>query len=260
MITDDRHPSKLSLDLALIEAATDEVRAHIQSCARCTRTLETMRSERDAFLRIHPNPPAISGPYLLRNIESPAHQGARPQPIDKKRRIVGVFAVAASIAIALALGTPFLFQQDRERMKGDSSVELWVRRGPEAFRFEAQPLQPDDTLLFRYTSARTHLLVLSAEESGKVQAIVTDGNGSSMTVAPGSDKTAPAGVKLDTYEGRERIIAVLSNRPLRAAPLIKEIASRLDRAPADKRHLIDIGSLEIEGDQTSWHIEKAGHQ
>src|SRR5262245_21724241 len=156
------HPSRLTLDLALIGAAPADDAAHIAACDRCRAVLAGMTSEREAFLRAHPKAPRRS---------------------QWKLGAATMFAAAAIILLAILIRPA----ADRQRMKGDTRAELWIKRGQETFKFDGRPLQQGDTLAFRYTTQRTHLTVLDAEASGKIEVVID------QAIEPGSKRTASKG-------------------------------------------------------------------
>jgi hypothetical protein len=193
------HPSRLALDLALIGAAGAEDAMHVAGCADCQARLKTMEAERDSFLARHPAMPARPRP-------------ARRSPL----RYLAPLALAASVLLVALIFRP---GGPSERAKGTTAAELWVKRGEESFVFRGQPLQEGDTLVFRYTSTRKHLTVIDAEVSGKIEVVID------QAIEPGSDRTAPSGVLLDGYRGKERVILLFSDGKL-DDPLAHERGSK----------------------------------
>jgi hypothetical protein len=119
-----------------------------------------------------------------------------------------------------------------------------VRREGKTFPFENElGLRRGDTLLFRYTSARRHMLLAGIEDSGEVTIFVPDAE-----LEPGQNKVAPQGIELDDHLGRERVIVLLSDRPLDPKAVARALEAQQDPL-AEPR-------LESDADQASWLIRK----
>lgn len=113
--------------------------------------------------------------------------------------------VAALLVLTLDSMTESLVVSPRgERAKGSSRVELFVRRGEATFGFDGQALRPEDTLIFRYSSTRTHLVLAGQEDGRPVQVYVK------VPIEPGQARVAETGVRLDDYAGGEWFYAVLA--------------------------------------------------
>jgi hypothetical protein len=223
------HPSRLDLDLLFVGSAPDATRAHVESCERCSRELALMHRMRDELLAAHPHPPRI-----------------------ERSKTPWLAAIAATILIGAVLLVP----RDRpERAKGSTIVDLWVNRGGEAFLFEHQPLSRGDTLVFRYTSARRFLIVVDVERSGKISPVIAGPDGASIPIEAGSKKTAPQGLRLDDYRGRERVIAIFSDEKVESERLTALVRERFERLTPEDRDRLELGVLGL-GDEASWLISK----
>ena len=116
--------------------------------------------------------------------------------------------IAPLMAFAACTGAFLLaLPMETTRIKGDTHVELLVRRAGETFPYQEQPLREGDTLLFRYTSARRHMMLAGIEASGDVSIFVEDAE-----LQPGQNRIAPQGLELDDYAGEERVIRVELHR------------------------------------------------
>lgn len=197
------HPSRLTLDLALIGAAPAADAAHIAACARCHAALAALDEERQVFLEAHPTPP----PRTTERATPAARSASEPRSTRRTLRaaLAITAAAAAIIALAFVVRPP---DKKTARMKGATQAELWIKRSTETFAFDGRPLQQGDTLVFRYTTERKHLTVIDAEASGKIEVVID------QAIEPGSNRTAPNGVALDNYTGEERVIAFFSDAPL----------------------------------------------
>jgi hypothetical protein len=213
------HASLFALERHRLGETEGDLRAHIESCDQCRERLRRMQSDDRAFIIARPN---------LRSI------GVRP-----KIRIAPLVALAACVLAAIVV----LPDPDTTRMKGDSHVELIVRRGAETFPFDERPLREGDTLLFKYTSARRHMLLAGVEDSGEVSIFVPH-----ATLEPGQNRIAPQGIELDDHRGKERVIVLLSDAPLDAGEVQQALAAQAD--PLETPH------FDYDADQVSWLIER----
>jgi hypothetical protein len=147
-------------------------------------------------------------------------------------------------------------------------VELAVVRHGRTEPYRGQPLHPGDVLAFRLTTRRSHLLVLSAEASGRVSVLLADPTGRrSMGVPPGRPVVLPRGVELDDYLGREHLLVLLSDRPLEVARVRRLLRRRLTGAPAARdggtgaaalraSPGVARGRLDVDAEQLWWTLHK----
>ena len=211
------HPSSFALERHLLKE--QDLSAHLEGCGECRETLRRLEADDRAFLIQHPSPASI---------------GVGP----KKRWwrwAAPAFALAAAVLLVVVPGPT-------TRTKGDSHVELLVKRARLTFPYDQRQLRPGDTLMFKYTSAHTHMLVAGLEASGQVSIFVEDAR-----LAPGQNQLAPQGVQLDNYRGKERIFVLLSDQPLDAAA----VRARLEAATIKEAPKLAPGA-----EQRSWVIDK----
>lgn len=146
-----------------------------------------------------------------------------------------MLGIATALLIDSDLSDPITFAGPADlahrsvRIKGSSVLEIKVQRGVEVFDFKRQPLQSGDVLALRYSSARSHLMVLSLEESGRVH-VAMDSKGQSRTIQPGSAVPLKQGIALDDYAGKEWLIAVFSDGPLVTADVIGTLQKRFSES------------------------------
>jgi hypothetical protein len=217
------HPSFFALERLRLGEAEGEISAHVERCPRCSERLRAMEAEDRAFNAAHPT---------LRSL-----LGKR----DRIDWIAPVLALAAcTIAVALALPDP-----ETTRAKGDTRVELLVRRGDQTFAWDERPLRQGDTLLFRYTSARSHMMLAGVEDSGDVSIFVQD-----AALEPGQNRIAPQGLELDDHAGSERIILLLSDEPLDPNEVERALVTHARDGPLSEP------ALGYDADQVSWLIQR----
>ena len=246
------------LDLAIIN--------HIDSCERCSLRLQRMRSAYQAFLDRYPDEAALGS-------RRPPEGEAAAQAATQRSRwqwgmgwsFAGALATAAIVMIAV-FRTPAP-EQNRPaqegtpeavtRIKGASIIEIAVKRAGQSLRYSEQPLQAGDLLAFRYTTKWKYLLLVSLEQTGKINVFFSDEPGKqSRRITPGNQVSINQGVELDHYAGPERLMALLSDRPLQIEHVRQEITSRFKTINrADKREL-RIGKLPFRGEQLTWLLHK----
>lgn len=220
------HPSLLALERRLLGEDDGSTGAHVEACDACRGRLRRMAAEDQAFLTSRPTPGSIG----VRKRARPGRSGW-PAPL----------ALAATLGAALLALRP----EATTRAKGSSHVELLVHRGDETFRFAHQPLRAGDTLLFRCTTEKQHMLVAGVEASGEVSIFVPDAR-----LSRGQNSLAPQGVRLDDYPGPERVILLLSERPLDAARVRRQLDDYARDGPAKAP------AIGWDAEQMTWLIEK----
>lgn len=215
------HPSRLALER--YQLGELDLSEHLSSCARCQGTLKRIQQDNRAFLSKHPTPASLGAP-------------------PKARRPRAAAILAPLIALAATILLLILPQKPNTRSKGDTHIELLIKRSDQTFSFDQQRLRPGDTLLFRYSGAHTHMLVAGKEASGRVSIFVKDAR-----LPPGQNRLAPQGVRLDDYLGKERIFLLLSDQPIDPEAVQERLQStKLEDAPL----------LAPNAEQRSWLIER----
>jgi hypothetical protein len=261
-----RHPSRLHLDLYLAGSDVGSRAPHVSECGACQARLERMTADYRDFLERYPAPESLERPgRSSADLPEPAAvtraPGRRPAVW-----LAAAVAVAAASAAALAIGLLLLPGRDAElasapmsaeREKGGSMVEIAVQRDGTSMRYEDQPLRAGDVLAFRVTTNRRYLLVLSVEERGRINVFLTDPSGKrSRAVTPGRRRVLSQGIELDDYVGPERLIALLTDRPLSVATVRRTLAKLLRALPAHARHTLDLPLHRFDGDTLSWLLIK----
>lgn len=264
------HPSRLQLDLHLAGVAGDPLAAypadHLADCPRCQARLERMASDYSDFLERYPTPASLERPgRSTPDLPEPALSSSTPR---RRLRVWGAAAaVAATVAAAVVVGLLWippgrdaqllLPPTGTERVKGGSVVEIAVKRDGASTRFEGQPLQSGDVLAFRVTTDRRYLLLVSVEETGRINVFLTDPSGQhSMAITPGPRQVLPRGVELDDYVGPERLLAMLTDRPLSVATVRRELQKLYRALSAPRRRTLDLGPPGFEGDTITWLLTK----
>lgn len=262
MTAPPEHPSSLALDqLVAGNLGPDEqgVARHVEACPRCERKVEQLTAQYQQFLRRLPSPEALEAAVGQR--PAAASPGRWPW---QRLALVGALSAATAAMVALlpleldrAPGQPGGAPRSQDRIKGQSILQLSVRRGAASFPFKAQPLQAGDRLGLRYTSARRYLLLLSLEQSGKGTALVQDPQRQqSLAITPGKQLRLDQGVLLDDYLGQERLVALFSDTPLRVPRVLRLVSRRFKALGPAERAALRLGRLPLPADQLSWLITK----
>ncbi|HEX2657649.1 MAG TPA: hypothetical protein VHU40_05230 [Polyangia bacterium] len=219
----DACPSTFALDDAEIHggALAAGIARHLDGCARCRARAD----EREALGRRFDD--ALAAPLWNR-----VDAGRR----RARRWSWGVLApalAAAALAIVLVArpGQPY------RATKGDLTVEIAARRAGAVFAVEgATEVKAGDELQFIVRAggaAERYVLIGSVDGTGQFSPFYPASlDGRSVAVPTGGAPLAPP-VVLDDAPGPERVVVVLSDRPLDAralAPLIQQRAATLDLA------------------------------
>lgn len=256
MSTPRPHPSRVDLErhvAGLLDSADSAVEDHIGSCDSCAARVQQMRASDEEFLAQFPSRDALA-------------QTRAPRPVKRRGWLLPwglplAAALAAAVALfALRMPTPTQSPADpRVRIKGDSLLELAVKRGGRSARYQGQKLRAGDLLAFRYTTNKRYLLLVSLEQSGKLNVFFADATGRrSMAISPGRRVALGRGVELDAYQGSERLLALFTNAPLEVAVIRRVIAARYRALSRTARPELKIGQLPHGGDQFSWLLRRAG--
>ena len=200
----------------LAPAEAEEVRGHLDGCARCAAALAGLEAARDAT-RLPP----------LRAVapDAPAAPAVR---LTRRRRVVatllGGLAAAAGLLVALRGGPEA--GPEEVRLKGRQAALAFgvyvlhdgaVRRaGP------GEVLAPGDALRFAVQAPGPgYLAVLSLDPAGKASVYYPAG-GRAEPVAPaalGGEVALPLATRLDATVGEERLYALFCERPVELEPV-----------------------------------------
>lgn len=263
MIEQARHPSRLQLDLHLAGVDGASLAEHLAECPHCRGRLERMASMDAAFRERFPTPASLKRPGRTAG-ELPALAAPTRPP---RRRLHLWVSAASAAAAALLIGLLWtlpgkdaqlsLRPRDTERVKGGSIVEIAVKRGGQSAPYDGQSLRSGDVLAFRVTTDRHYLLLLSVETTGRINVFLTDPTGQrSMAITPGARQVLSRGIELDDYVGPERLIALLTERPLSVALVRRALRQWYRGQPAAKRHTLDLPLPGFDGDTLTWLMTK----
>jgi len=226
-------------------AEADELRGHLDGCARCAAALAGLTAARDATrlppLRVVP----LGAPEVT------AAQGGATPRLTRRRRVVAT--LLGGLAAAAGLMLMVRSEPPAERTKGRQTALAFgvyvlhdgaVRRaGP------GEVLAPGDALRFAVKAPGPgYVAVLSVDPAGKASVYYPAGD-RAEPVAPGAlegEVALPLATRLDATVGEERLYALFCEGPVELEP----VRAALEGAGAD-------GAAPPAGCQvTRWRFEK----
>lgn len=241
------HPSELTLRRLLAGEAVDAaVKAHAEGCDACRQRLDGFRDEQARFEAEIPFERFAAGVERASRTprETPSRRGASPNVR---------FAVAIAASLLALVGVQRLAQQPETRLKGGADVEVVVagaNGGPQRLASvdpaTPEALSPGERVRVGLKAgAWAYGVVVSVDDSGAVSAVY-DANGRSLAL-PRTDATQFLPDSLEfTGKGLERVIVVLSSRPLSLNEVTAAVKARYEAAHGDLTHL---APLDVQGEQ-----------
>jgi len=251
------HPSRFALDrFAAGEGDAAEraaLQAHLDACQACRQTVEGLESFRQDFAQHHDK----AG--FLADVRDRA---AEPERIGFWqawwRPVMALSAAAAAVLIVLLVARPWSgpdSDPDGVRIKSDE-LELGFLVMEQGRPVVAQPgrvVHPGDRIQFRLSAPRGGFVhVVGVDQAGKVSVYYPRPDEASEPYPGGSGRPVPGSVILDATLGRERVFALICERPLGRARL----AQRVRAAVADPRIFLDRDRLPVACVQTSLVLVK----
>ncbi len=224
-------PAPIVLDgLSAGELPTESVARHVEACAHCTGYVAALSEGRERFMALRP------APQFLRKLdarEAAQHSSRGLFGVRLPQWLMGLGGVAAA-ALVLFVAGPALIEGGESsggvRMKGGAFEVFYLRPGAQtpAEAGQDERLRAGDALRFSYAAPkRGHLLVLDLDGTGKASVFVPYGGKRSQPVEKGDAQPLPGSVILDDAPGPEWLVAVFSERPLDAAPLLAALEAQM---------------------------------
>ncbi len=216
-------PSAVLDALSAGEAVPQATRSHVEGCAACGAQLAQLTAGRDAFLRARP------ADRFLRQLERRAEAPPAPAPW---RRFLPVLAAVVPMLALLVLVPRALGPDEGIRTKGGEFRVVAARgEAPPELLGPDSAVRPGDALRFAYESTEAgHLLVLELDGRG-MASVFHPFNGTGSAPLPAQQRDfLPGSVVLDDAPGPEWLFALVSPRPLEAAPLLAQLREQAGRA------------------------------
>ncbi|HYP87241.1 MAG TPA: hypothetical protein VEQ59_03795 [Polyangiaceae bacterium] len=186
--------------------AGEELRAHVDSCARCTHRRQTLVADAAQFLQRFPEPPR------------------RTRAGNRSYWVAGTTALAAAAALVLWLKMPT--EQPGQRSKGEATqFGFFIKRGGQVTLGAAgQRVRAGDQLRFVVTTSKPqHIAIVGRDGSGAVFEYHA-ASGHSVAVAGARDQALESSIELDAAPGPETVWAIFCDEPFELAPLKSTLA------------------------------------
>ncbi|MFL5356507.1 ACP synthase [Archangium sp.] len=230
-------------------AESQQARAHLSACAECHGVLEGFEAEQARFESQVPFERFEKG--VERALENPPEERSRPGFHGF------MVAVAATVLLALFVRPMLAESPTHNRLKGGATAELRIA-GDGAQRAvpsgDTDTLQPGERVRVGYVAgAYGYVLALSVDEAGEVTPLYSE-SGTSLPVEPPGDKRhwLPESVEF-TGSGDERVMVVLSERPLK----VDEVVAAARRAwESAGRKVAEMPTLGVDGEESHWLLHK----
>jgi hypothetical protein len=167
-------------------------------------------------------------------------------------------AVAATVLLAFFVRPLLSEPPHTNRLKGGATAELRIAGDDGSQRAvpsgDTDTLQPGERVRVGYVAGSyRYVLALSVDEAGAVSPLYSE-SGMSLPVEPPGDKRhwLPESVEF-TGSGDERVMVVLSERPLK----VDEVVAAARRAWESARGKVaEMSTLGVDGDESHWLLHK----
>ena len=217
-----------------------EAQEHLQGCAECSQRMSGLESEQRRFEQ------AVSFERFEAGVQAAA-RGSRQQ--KKAQWAYPGLALAASIGVMLAV-QPAL-NGPGTRLKGGSEIVLRVagpRDGPqrEVPTDVPEVLAPGERVRIGYQAAGDkYLAALSVDEQGTVTPLYPEAGASLRAESSHAMKYLPGSLEF-TGKGRERVVVLLTDKPIKVDDLEREAKRAFHDAQEDVSRM---GYLRVPGEQ-----------
>jgi hypothetical protein len=242
---------------ALGERPLSEVqRTSLEVDPQRRRQLAEHRRRQEAFLSRFPT---------FESLSAAAGENQRRSANPRSRLRLAIVPLTAAAVLALIALLPRHEPHERqgdERIKGASLVplEMAVVREGVALPFAGQAVREGDKLIFRARVAVDYLSIFSLEASGRVQAILIDRAQNetvhSLAVHLPPNAQLAQGIEVDSYTGRERIVAVASAAPLPAERIADWLRTSYAAMSTEGRAALPLASPPFAAQVTTWLLDK----
>ena len=243
------HLTSEAIDLlglaSLAQTESDQARVHLSTCTECKARWDELQRDRAHFEQ-------YVLPRTLAAVE------ARARPASFFERLVASWKVlvpvtSLAVAATLALTVTSRTQTEDEAyigVKGGTPVlEVVAQRGEQS-QFpvkEGTLLKPKDKIRFVVNPGSARFLLIASRDGRGIVTIYYPFDGQkSAEVKPGRQEL-PGSIELDEVAGRERLLAVFSEKPLPA----DDVRAALEKGAA-------VSPVPGAKSQVSWEFVKEG--
>lgn len=224
-----------------------QAQEHVSGCAGCQRILEGLEADQARFEAEVPFERVEAG--VERALNKPKTQPSRP-------RLQGVLVAVAASVLLVVLVRPMLSSPPTNRLKGGASAEMRIGGGgPQrgVLPGDTEELQPDERVRLAYVPGPyRYVLAVSVDDAGEVSELYSHA-GMSLPVEAGNGRHWLPDSVAFTGSGNERVVMVLSDRPL-DVEAVRASARRAWEAAGGKVEAMT--SLDSGGEETHWLLRK----
>ena len=210
------HLSSETIDLLMLQALsageTTEAKTHLDGCASCKKRWDELNEDKARFEQ-------FVMPRTLAKVEERVRGGAGFFSFLKLPRWV---PIAVGAAVALGITTTVTIKRvnggDDENyvgIKGGPGLEVVAERGGKQFPLKpGTALQPKDKVRFLVNAAGSKYVMIASKDGAGTFTVYYPYNGPQSAAVGGRE--LPGSVELDEVVGKEWLVAVFSDAPVKA--------------------------------------------
>jgi hypothetical protein len=226
---------------------SQHARAHVSACAECHGVMKGLEADQDRFEAQVPFNRFAAGVERALN---------RPREEPSRARLNGLLMAVAATVLLVVMARPMLSDPPTNRLKGGASAELRIGGGgPQraVLPGDTEELSPNEQVRLAYVPGPyRYVLAVSVDEAGEVSELYAQA-GMSLPVEKGPGRHwLPESVEF-TGKGHERVVMVLSDRPL-DVEAVRASAQRAWVAAGGKVEAMT--TLGSGGEETHWLLHK----
>ncbi len=222
-------------------------RAHVAACEECQAVVKGLEADQARFEAEVPYERFEAG--VERALNKPRTQPSRPL-------LNGVLVAVAASVLLVVLVRPMLSQPPTNRLKGGASAELRIGGGgPQRgiLPGDTEELQPEERVRLAYVPGPyRYVLAVSVDDAGEVSELYAQG-GMSLPVEAGPGRHWLPDSVTFTGKGHERVVMVLSDRPLDVEAVRASARRAWEAAGGKVEAMTALGSG---GEETHWLLRK----
>jgi hypothetical protein len=209
------HLSSEDIDLLLLKALpgseADAAHAHLGACPSCKKRWDELNEDKQRFEQ-------FVMPRTLANVEERVRGG---QGLFSFLKLPRWAPVALGAAMALGITTTITIKrlggvdENYIGIKGGPGLEVMAERSGKVFPVKAgAALQPKDKVRFVVNPAGSKFVLIASKDGAGNFTVYYPYNG--LESAPLSARELPGSIELDEVTGKEWLVAVFSDAPVKA--------------------------------------------